>query len=396
MSRAIDFARQRFEMNRAARRRRFLRRQQETREAFEALLANYSSRSTRRTVWIQQRCDVWWEHVFTTWADYDWQLNFRMRKTTFQQLCDILRPHIQRQSTTFRRPVPVEQRVAICIWRLATNVEFRTIAHLFGVGQSTAVTIANDVASVIANYMLPLYIRTPSEDEFKVIIQGFRDRWGFPQCGGAIDGTHIGILAPTDSPADYYNRKGFHSVILQGVVDHRLRFWDINVGWPGKVHDARVLGNSSLYERGQSGTLFPHSTERFGGVNVPVVMLGDAAYPLLPWLMKPYPENQHTTPAQLTFNNRLSRARMTVERAFGRLKGRWRCLMKRYDCNINNINTAISACCVLHNFCEDNGEDYDGTDVHEDANEARDCNDFCAQTTSNTTRDALCAHFSRL
>ncbi|RXN09833.1 nuclease HARBI1 [Labeo rohita] len=102
---------------------------------------------------------------------------------------------------------------------------------------------------------------TPSEQKFESIIQGFRDRWGFPQCGGAIDGTHIGILAPPVSSAGYYNWKGFYSVILQGVVDHRLMFWDINVGWPGKVHDARVFANSSLFERGQSNTLFPRITE---------------------------------------------------------------------------------------------------------------------------------------
>eukprot|EP00064_Thunnus_orientalis_P015068 superscaffoldBa00002727_g15117 len=85
------------------------------------------------------------------------------------------------------------------------------------------------------------------------------------------------------SPADYSNRKG--------MADHRLWFWDINGGWPGKVYDARVSCNSSLYKRGQSGTLFPNITERFTGVDMAVVMLGDAAYPLLPWLVKPYPEN---------------------------------------------------------------------------------------------------------
>ena len=163
------------------------------------------------------------------------------------------------------------------------------------------------------------------------------------------------------------------------------------MGWPGKVHDASVFGNSSFYERGQSGTLFPNITKSFQGVNVPVVMLGDAAYPLLPWLMKPYPENQQSTPAQHAFNYRLSRARMNVERAFGRLKGRWRCLMKRYDCRID-INMVISACCLLHNFCEDNSED-DDTSEQEDS-VGPDCNNVCASATSNTTRDALCSYFT--
>lgn len=77
---------------------------------------------------------------------------------------------------------------------------------------------------------MPLYIRTPTDDEFRPIVQGFRDNWGFPQCGGASGGTHIGILAPGDSPAYDYNSKAFYSVVLQGVADHRLRSWDVNVG----------------------------------------------------------------------------------------------------------------------------------------------------------------------
>jgi hypothetical protein len=40
---------------------------------------------------------------------------------------------------------------------------------------------------------------------------------GFPNCGGAIDGTHIPIIAPSESHGDYLNRKGYYSLIMQGV-----------------------------------------------------------------------------------------------------------------------------------------------------------------------------------
>ena len=35
------------------------------------------------------------------------------------------------------------------------------------------------------------------------------------------------------------------------------RFTDIFVGFAGRAHDARILANSSLFQRGQNGTLFP-------------------------------------------------------------------------------------------------------------------------------------------
>ena len=34
-----------------------------------------------------------------------------------------------------RKAIPVEQRVAIALWRLATTTDYRTIGHLFGVSK---------------------------------------------------------------------------------------------------------------------------------------------------------------------------------------------------------------------------------------------------------------------
>ena len=47
-----------------------------------------------------------------------------------------------------------------------------------------------------------------------------------------------------------------------------------------------------------------------------------------------------------------------VENAFGRLKGRWRCLLKRNDSSIELAKTMNVACCALHNLCEKHAEDY--------------------------------------
>lgn len=172
--------------------------------------------------------------------------------------CDELRPHLERQTTKFRLPVSVEVRVAVTIWRLGANVELRTLAALFGLGRSTVGEIVLDTCDAIAIHLLPKYIRIPQNCCLRAIEEGFEHRWGFPHTVGAIDGSHIPILKPMESASRLFHRKCHYSVLMQAVVDFWGLFMDVNIGWPGTVHDARVFANSSLYRRGSNGTLLPN------------------------------------------------------------------------------------------------------------------------------------------
>ena len=118
-----------------------------------------------------------------------------------------------------------------------------------------------------------------------------------------IDGTHIPNIAPQQYHSDYFNRKGWHSVVMQGIVDHSYQFTDVLIGWPGRVHDARIFANSSIYRSGNSGSIFPVNefARDINGVQVPLLLLGDPAYPLLEWLMKPFQENGHLSREQRAF-----------------------------------------------------------------------------------------------
>ena len=95
--------------------------------------------------------------------------------------------------------IPVEKRVAIAVWFLATPGEYRTIGHLFGVARCTVCVIVREVCRAIERVLRPRYISFPNNDRIQTIIQGFETEWGVPQCVGAIDGSHIPILAPNIS-----------------------------------------------------------------------------------------------------------------------------------------------------------------------------------------------------
>ncbi|KAL3205688.1 hypothetical protein MRX96_011053 [Rhipicephalus microplus] len=54
----------------------------------------------------------------------------------------------------------------------------------------------------------------------------------FPQAVAALDGCHFPGSPFKENAIDYYNYKGWYSVILLALVYHKYRFRFINIGFP--------------------------------------------------------------------------------------------------------------------------------------------------------------------
>ena len=96
---------------------------------------------------------------------------------------------------------------------------------------------------------------------------------------GAIDRSHVLIIAPKNDPSDYYNRKQFYSVVLQGVADARGHFIHMSSGCARSIHDERVLRISALVKKVEHGNilLFPIILTWAGDERRPL-LVADPAY----------------------------------------------------------------------------------------------------------------------
>ena len=156
-----------------------------------------------------KRSDHWWEYiVLQTFSSQEWLESFRISKDTFDSVCPTDPTHLQCQDTHLWKAVSVKKRVAITLWVLASSAEHRTVSHLFGVGRSMVCEIVNETCQAIVDNLLLQYIRFPSLDQQQQYIENFENKWGVPQCIGAIDGSHISVSPPALCHTDYYNRKG--------------------------------------------------------------------------------------------------------------------------------------------------------------------------------------------
>lgn len=83
-----------------------------------------------------------------------------------------------------------------------------------------------------------------------------------------------------------------------------------------------------------------------------------------------------------------------MERAFGKLKCRWRCLLKHLEENTGKVPHTILTCCILHNICilrGDELEDDDSSDEENDDDDDDDDSDQAAFGQGRIVRQVLTA-----
>ena len=174
------------------------------------------------------------------------------------------------------------EQVALTLYYLSDEGRLRKAANAFGLAKSTASVIIRRVCNAITTHLTTKLIKMlKTENEVRESAAHFHSKHGFPQCIGAIDGTHVSIKQPSENATDYINRKVRHTLNIQAVADYKYCFTDDVIKWPGSVHDVRMFSNSSLSNDIREGNI-PRCEKVIVDCQpaVPICLLCDLACPL--------------------------------------------------------------------------------------------------------------------
>ena len=150
-------------------------------------------------------------------------------------------------------------------------------------------------------------MKLPETDEpWEVEVRGFIENYGFPAVG-IWDRFHIHVNLQLKANFSFKNKYTVNNLAL---TSYNKRVLYEVVGAPGSTHDARMLKESSFFDEVFTGRSLPDQKINLGDFgDIPLVTIGDSAFPSFSWLIKCCNENTRD-PQQRYFNKMLCSAEL--------------------------------------------------------------------------------------
>ncbi|GBG91308.1 hypothetical protein CBR_g52194 [Chara braunii] len=251
-------------------------------------------------------------------TDEYYHQKLRMSMAMFNQIVAACAAYLEKKVTHYRMSLPVEQVIAFALYRWASGETYESGMSAFGIGRATGLQAVRDVTLALLQ-AYPDAIKWSVGRRRAQILRAFRDK-GFPNCFGAIDCTHIYIDKPVGAPCTQLLRTQTE-VLHAGAGGGGFGSAD-----PRRPH--RIPGKNAR-------RLCPAGVQKlsYGGID--------------------------QDRDKECFDTRQKVARGFVERAFGRLKCRWRLFLRTHKTNLETLPQQFVAVCTLHNILLDAGIDFD-------------------------------------
>lgn len=140
--------------------------------------------------------------------------------------------------------------------------------------------------------------------------------------------------------------------MLLGICDANYMFSCVDIGAYGRRSDGGIFRDSTIGRKffTQQMSLPKSKPLTVDGEPMPYVLVGDEAFQLTEFLLRPYPGKGGLNDDRNVFNYRLSRARRTIENTFGIIVSQWRILKRPMNSNIDKTMNIVQAIVCLHNW----------------------------------------------
>lgn len=157
---------------------------------------------------------------------------------------------------------------------------------------------------------------------------------------------------PNNSGSSYFNYKNSHSIVLLGICNAKYIFTFVDIGAYGRRSDGGIFKDSLIGQSFENKRMNLPEPEPITSNRqpLPYVLVGDEAFQLTNYLLRPFPGRETLKQDRVIFNYRLSRARRTIENTFGILVSRWRILKRPIICNMEKTMKIVQAVVCLHNW----------------------------------------------
>lgn len=148
---------------------------------FQRILEDLKFGQRRKSDWVLERPQFWFEHmVLNKYEDNLWCEHFRVSRQTFRYIYELLGRHLVSHNANMRQAIPVQKRVGVAMWRLATGNSYRKNGLIFGVGRCTALKIEDEFCSALLR-VGSYFIKFPKgEAERRRAIEVFQELSSFP------------------------------------------------------------------------------------------------------------------------------------------------------------------------------------------------------------------------
>nr|XP_043622758.1 protein ALP1-like [Erigeron canadensis] len=262
-------------------------------------------------------------------------LCFKMKSSTFEWLSALLEPLLEcRDPVNEPLKLPVEARLGIGLFRLATGSDYVEVSRRFNVSEPVARFCVNQLCRVLCTDFR-FWVGFPSPNELGPVSESFERLTGLLNCCGVIHCTR------------FFDLEEQEPIAAQVVVDSSSKILNIFAGYNGKSSSQLVLKSSSLYKDIESNNLLNDQPIDLKGVSIPQYLVGDQGYPLLSWLMVPFVQPMVNSNEE-NFNKVHNSMMVSAFRTVDSLKN-WGVLSKPIKEKIKTMVAYIGACSILHN-----------------------------------------------